>query len=93
MALTSVRFVHPVTGAEILLEVPEPAKFEVFRVKDQKAWERKRQEEEEALQRIKEGERVSNGEEVEGLRDGPLAYCTGEQVGGKLEHLIWMVDR
>ncbi|KAJ3047430.1 hypothetical protein HK097_011540 [Rhizophlyctis rosea] len=76
MALTSIRFVHPANGEQMSMEVPEPAKFEAFRIKDQKAWERKRLEEEEALRTVRDGE----GEgDVEGLRDGPLAYVTGEQ--------------
>ncbi|KAJ3042652.1 hypothetical protein HDV00_006931 [Rhizophlyctis rosea] len=82
MTLTSIRFAHPITGMELTFSLPEPAKFEAFRVKDQRAWDQKREEEQAALSHAQSLGQLPNGEtpaEGDDLLQKPLAYLTGRK--------------
>jgi len=45
LTLTSLHFTHPKTGEEMNFTSPEPTKFNAIRVKEEKFWKRKQEEE------------------------------------------------
>lgn len=83
MALTYMGLVHPITGVRIEVEKPEPEKFEAFRVKDAKAWAKRREDDVAELVGGAEGSGdVGMADVPEGV---PVAYVTGI----KVSHLIF----
>ncbi|KAJ3282862.1 hypothetical protein HK104_010675 [Borealophlyctis nickersoniae] len=77
MALTGVQFKHPLTGQDVVVQKPEPAKFEAFRIRDAKAWDRKKEEDARELSEAGGGSREESESDTDG--DLPVAYVTGQK--------------